>query len=138
MQFISDKGDTLAIADPLSIKYIIINSNLFFYSAGYLEVLENNESLKLARKTRLNLNWERIGGYGQPSPSGRSVLLINLFLVIQGRILVSTRIFLLKKNIHTIGWINIILYLRPQKAICLSCFFQIKKAALESTEKQQN
>src|SRR5688572_27164365 len=28
MQFISTKGDTLAIADPISIKYIIVNNQL--------------------------------------------------------------------------------------------------------------
>ena len=53
MQFISAAGDTLALADPLSIKYISIDTTLFYYSGGYLEVLENNESLKLARKIRL-------------------------------------------------------------------------------------
>lgn len=70
MQFINNSGDTLALADPFSIKYIYLDSVLFFYSEGYLEVIVNNESLKLGRRLRLNTKWEKIGAYGQPSPSG--------------------------------------------------------------------
>jgi len=70
IQFISANGDTLALADPLSISYITIDSSWFYYSNGYLEVIANHASLKLARKLRLNMRTEKIGGYGQPSPSG--------------------------------------------------------------------
>lgn len=70
VQFISLNGDTLALADPFLIKYITMDSSLFYYSEGYLEVLVNNESVKLARKLRLNTRWEKIGAYGQASPSG--------------------------------------------------------------------
>ena len=70
VQFISANGDTLALSDPLAIQYITIDSSLFYYSEGYLEVVESNESLKLAKKLRLNTNWEKIGAYGQASPSG--------------------------------------------------------------------
>lgn len=70
MQFIGLNGDTLALAEPFSIKYITVDTSLYYYSDGYLEVIENNESLKLARKLRLDTKWEKIGAYGQPSPSG--------------------------------------------------------------------
>lgn len=70
MQFIGLNGDTLALAEPFSIKYIAIDTSLYYYSEGYLEVIENRESLKLARKLRLDTKWEKIGAYGQPSPSG--------------------------------------------------------------------
>src|SRR5215204_3682283 len=70
MQFIATNGDTLALADPFSIKYITVDSSLYYYSDGYVEVIENSEPLKLARKLRLGTKWEKIGAYGQPSPSG--------------------------------------------------------------------
>ena len=70
MQFIAANGDTLALADPFSIKYITVDSSLYYYSDGYVEVIEKSESLKLARRLRLDVKWEKIGAYGQPSPSG--------------------------------------------------------------------
>ena len=70
MQFISANGDTLAMAEPFSTKYITVDSNLYYYSDGYVEVIENRESLKLARRVKLDVKWEKIGAYGQPSPSG--------------------------------------------------------------------
>lgn len=70
MQFITQGGDTLALADPFSIKYLTLDSALFFYNEGYLEVILNNEKLKLAKKVRLETQWEKIGAYGQASPSG--------------------------------------------------------------------
>jgi hypothetical protein len=70
MEFISQSGDTLALADPFSIKYITIDSCTFYYSEGYVELVTHDEPLKLAKKTKLNTNWEKIGAYGQTSPSG--------------------------------------------------------------------
>jgi hypothetical protein len=70
VQFISSNGDTLALADPLSLKYIIIDTNLFYYSDGYVEVIMNDEAMKLGRKLRLSVSGEKIGAYGQASPSG--------------------------------------------------------------------
>lgn len=70
MQFINQNGDTLALADPFSVKYITLDSTLYFYNDGYLEVILNNEQLKLAKKVRLETQWEKIGAYGQASPSG--------------------------------------------------------------------
>ena len=70
IQFITINGDTLAIAEPYSLKYITVDSSLYYYFEGYVEVIENNKSLKLARKLRLDIKWEKIGAYNQPSPSG--------------------------------------------------------------------
>src|SRR5687767_5736852 len=44
MQFIDINGDTLALAEPFSIKYITVDTSLYYYSDGYLEVIENKES----------------------------------------------------------------------------------------------
>ena len=70
VQFLSTNGDTLALADPFSIKHISIDTNLYYYSEGYLEVVMNSEILLLARKIKLNTTSEKIGAYGQASPSG--------------------------------------------------------------------
>lgn len=70
MQFIAANGDTLALADPFSIKYIAVDSSLYYYSDGYVEIIEKSESLTLATRLRLDIKWEKIGAYGQPSPSG--------------------------------------------------------------------
>lgn len=70
MQFISSKGDTLALADPFSLKYITVDTFLFYYSEGYLEVIAHQEPVKLTRMLRLDVSTERIGAYGQASPSG--------------------------------------------------------------------
>ena len=70
IQFLSTNGDTLALADPFSIKHITFDSTIFYYSEGYLEVVLNDENLMLARKIQLNTSSEKIGAYGQASPSG--------------------------------------------------------------------
>lgn len=36
MHFINEKGDTLAIADPLLINSVVIDSMVFYYDKGYL------------------------------------------------------------------------------------------------------
>lgn len=70
MQFLAENGDTLSLADPFSIKSITMDSNLFYYSNGYLEVMVNHEHLKLGKKIKLDVSAEKIGAYGQASPSG--------------------------------------------------------------------
>ena len=105
MQFIATKGDTLAIADPLSIRYITLNNHLFYYLDGYLEVLINNQSLKLARKLRLNLSWEKIGGYGQPSPSGSIRSANRIILGNTGKALSLNQDLLIQKD-YSYYWID--------------------------------
>lgn len=50
MQFIANNGDTLAIADPESIKLILVGIDSFYYDKGYFFVIGNNGSTKLAIK----------------------------------------------------------------------------------------
>jgi hypothetical protein len=105
IQFITTNGDTLAIADPISIKYVTLNDHLFYYLDGYLEVLINNESLKLARKLRLNLSWEKIGGYGQPSPSGSIRSANRIILANTGKSLSLNQDLLIQKD-YSYYWID--------------------------------
>lgn len=68
MQFINPSGDTLSIDNESTVKYININSDTFYYSKGYLELVTSNPFAKIAKKQRLKIgDVRRIGGYGQPS-----------------------------------------------------------------------
>jgi hypothetical protein len=73
MQFISSTGDTLALADEATIKYITINSDTFYYDNGYLESIKSIGSLKLAVKQKIILKDKyKIGAFGTASPTVRT------------------------------------------------------------------
>ena len=68
MQFIDFKGDTLNIADPGTIKSIRINKDLFYYDDGYVKLIKDNSTIKLAIKQTLRLaDKEKTGAYGMTS-----------------------------------------------------------------------
>ena len=50
MHFIDPKGDTLAIANEKTIKFIVIDKDSFFYDQGYVRLLYGNNVVKLAIK----------------------------------------------------------------------------------------
>jgi len=105
VQFISLNGDTLAIADPFLIKHLTIDTSLFYYSEGYLEVIVDGELLKLARKLRLNTKWEKIGAYGQASPSGSIRTPNKLILGNTGKDLSINQDILIQKE-FTYFWLD--------------------------------
>lgn len=53
MQFLNTAGDTLAIADPGLIKYVSIDSLVFYYNKGYLRQIVQIRSYKLAVKQQM-------------------------------------------------------------------------------------
>lgn len=70
VEFISIKGDTLAIAKEqmLNIRQVHIDSSVFYYSDGYLEEVAKNQTAKLLKKEKYKVSKrEKIGGYDQPS-----------------------------------------------------------------------
>ena len=105
IQFITFNGDTLAVADPFSIKYLTIDSVIFYFSDGYLEVIENNENLKLATRVRLEAQWEKIGAYGQASPSGSIRNPNKLILGNNGKDLSLNQNMLIRKD-FTFFWVD--------------------------------
>jgi len=105
VQFISSSGDTLALADPLSINHITMDSNLFYYAEGYHEVLLNHESLKLTRKIRLDIKSEKIGAYGQASPSGSIRTPNKLILANTGKDLTINQDMIVQKE-YTYFWLD--------------------------------
>lgn len=48
--FIGPKGDTLALADEKTIKFIAIGQDTFFYDEGYIRLIEKSGVVKLAEK----------------------------------------------------------------------------------------
>ncbi|WP_147205612.1 hypothetical protein [Segetibacter aerophilus] len=71
MHFIGDKGDTLAIAFPETIKNIRIDTTLFFYEKNYLQVVYQVDSFKIAiKQVFLQLPYRTRGGYDAPLGAG--------------------------------------------------------------------
>jgi len=131
VQFISANGDTLALADPFSIKYLTIDTNTFYYSEGYLEVIVNDESLKLARKVHLNTRWEKIGAYGQASPSGSIRTPNKLILRNTGRDLSINQDIIIQKE-YTYYWLDkYSTALKATKANLLKLLSPDKKRSIE-------
>jgi hypothetical protein len=70
IDFISPKGDTLAIADNLraNIDRVIIDTTTYFYKNGYLEVITAGQAGSLVKKERFDIvSREKIGAYGMAS-----------------------------------------------------------------------
>ena len=69
MHFIDIKGDTLNIAYPGSIKFIRISNDLFYYDNGYVKLIKDNNTIKLAAKQTLRMSGKnKIGAYNMASP----------------------------------------------------------------------
>lgn len=68
MQFISEKGDTLGIADEQMIRSIVIKSDTFYFDKGYLKLLANINGMKLANRRYFSFtNKQKVGGFGELS-----------------------------------------------------------------------
>lgn len=50
MHFISDNGDTLAVAEPTLLDYVRIDSFYFYYDQGYLQQVDSRNDFKFAIK----------------------------------------------------------------------------------------
>ena len=68
MHFIDLKGDTLNIAYPGTIKFIRISNDLFYYDNGYVKLIKDNNTIKLAAKQTLKVSGKnKIGAYNTAS-----------------------------------------------------------------------
>lgn len=71
MHFISERGDTLSVADPATISFVNLNGSKFFYDKGYLQTIDTAaaDGLLLAYKQVLSAQQQRnIGAYGITRP----------------------------------------------------------------------
>lgn len=70
MQFLNTGGDTLAIADPALIKYISIDTLVYYYDKGYLRQVVQFRFYKLAVKQQMIQIPDKVGtAYGGSSGS---------------------------------------------------------------------
>ncbi len=72
IQFISPKGDTLALAHPETIDSISIDSNLFYYRKDYFQVMSNNKGYQVAMQQKIEFRSVKIGAMGIPA-NGTSI-----------------------------------------------------------------
>lgn len=65
MEFISQKGDTLAIADESTVKMIVIKQDTFYFSKAYVKSIGGYGDVMLAQKPFFSIsNREKIGAMG--------------------------------------------------------------------------
>jgi hypothetical protein len=69
LQFISPRGDTLDLAVPATIDSVVFDNTVLYYREGFLELTARIDSLRLLKKTVVKLDVEKIGAYGQASPT---------------------------------------------------------------------
>ena len=99
MQFIDFKGDTLNIADPGTIKSISINTDLFYYDNGYVKLIKENNSIKLAAKQTLRFADKQKGGAYNTTSSTSAITTYSSFSI-EGKVynVIPTEDMILKKQ----------------------------------------
>lgn len=66
MQFIDPAtGDTLTVANPDQVRLIQFDSTAFYYNEGFMEIMKDYDTVKVAKKQKLKISFEKIGAYGQ-------------------------------------------------------------------------
>jgi hypothetical protein len=68
MLYINQKGDTLALADEKTIKFIAILKDTFYYDDGYIRIITDNDFVKFAEKqVWVVADIRKIGTHNRPS-----------------------------------------------------------------------
>src|SRR4051812_23148091 len=66
MQFIAPMGDTLAVDNEATIRYIVIGNDSFYYDKTYVQLITGNAIAKLAKKEALGISdVKKAGAYDQ-------------------------------------------------------------------------
>ncbi|HMC84790.1 MAG TPA: hypothetical protein VKI61_04665 [Chitinophagaceae bacterium] len=70
MHFVNSSGDTLSVADPITINFISVNGSRFYYDKGngYLQVIDTAGKITLAFKQGFMQQQQRVGAYGTTTP----------------------------------------------------------------------
>jgi hypothetical protein len=71
MHFISERGDTLSVADPATISFVNLNGSRFYYDKGFLQTIDTAAAngILLAYRQVLSAQQQRdIGAYGITRP----------------------------------------------------------------------
>ncbi len=64
MHFISQAGDTLSIADPVTIHFVSLQGQRFYYDKGFLQTVTADGDIILAYKQVIKDNEKREGAFG--------------------------------------------------------------------------
>lgn len=68
MHFLNDRGDTLALANEKTLKFVTVGADTFFYDNYYLREIATSTSIKLLSRQYLKVvDKQKIGGYDQPT-----------------------------------------------------------------------
>ena len=68
IQFIDPKGDTLSLSDELTISYITLLKDTFFYDKEFVDLIGTYGRIRLGRKNLIGyVKREKLDGYGQKS-----------------------------------------------------------------------
>lgn len=83
MLFIDDKGDSLAVGNPETIKFITIGEDTFYYNRDFfLELISSTNSVRLAKRQVLQqIDEQKIGAYGQSYTNNSTVANKNYYTV---------------------------------------------------------
>ena len=68
MEFINGAGDTMTVDYESALKYIVIQTDTFYYDKVFVELMYGNATAKLARVVAIvPVDAEKVGGYDQAS-----------------------------------------------------------------------
>jgi hypothetical protein len=67
MQFIGPKGDTFSLAEEQTIRHVLVSSDTFYYSEGYIRLIKEGRSVKLGEKVVFREFVQKPGAYGLSS-----------------------------------------------------------------------
>ena len=74
MHFISEKGDTLALANEINLKFVAVGNDTFCYDEGYLRIVSSGKAVKLAiREIWIISETRQLGAYGATNNSVRMI-----------------------------------------------------------------
>lgn len=80
MLFIDGKGDTLALADEKTIKYIVVNKDTLYFDEGYVRLIADYGAVKLAEKQLwVVADVRKIGTHDTPKNTVAITSLSNLY-----------------------------------------------------------
>lgn len=80
IQFIDEKGDTLALANEESITSVTIGTVVFLYNPSCLQSVKSEGKVKLLKNERVRIaDKQKTGGYGIPNSSGSIESIDNVY-----------------------------------------------------------
>lgn len=99
VQFIDQKGDTLAIANEQAIEHIIIGTDEFSYRPTCVQLITPDKSLKIYKHEKLRIaDIRRKGALGVPNTSGSIESINQVFTWMSSYQLDVNELLLLSKN----------------------------------------